>query len=71
MELTDPRGHRPLSRGREVYTPVAAPPPVSGRGRYGPRPTAVTEKQLQEEKKEIIDSGGCIHASEAMVISIL
>lgn len=65
--MKDPRGHRPLTRGREVYTPVAAPPPVSGRGRYGARPTAATERQLQEEKKEIPDSGGCVHASESMV----
>ncbi|KAK2817701.1 hypothetical protein Q7C36_021634 [Tachysurus vachellii] len=65
-EHKDPRGHRPLTRGREVYTPVVAPPPVSGRGRYGPRPSVTTETKLQEEMKEIPDSGGCVHASETM-----
>ncbi|KAM9454391.1 fibrinogen beta chain [Clarias gariepinus] len=64
--VTDPRGHRPLTRGREVYTPVAAPPPVTGRNRYGPRPTAATGSQVQEEKQEVQDSGGCAHALETI-----
>ena len=47
--------------------PVAAPPPVSGRGRYRARPTATPTGQPQEQKEEQPDHGGCIHASETMV----
>lgn len=63
--MIDPRGHRPVTR--ENYTPVvAAPPPVSGR-RRGQRPTPAPTKASEEEKKQLTESGGCIHASETMV----
>lgn len=65
-KILDPRGHRPVSRG-EVYTPVVAAPPISGRGRYGVRPTAVPTGMPQEQKREPVDSGGCKHASEEIV----
>ncbi|XP_072513606.1 fibrinogen beta chain [Salminus brasiliensis] len=65
-EVLDPRGHRPVSRGREVYTPVVAPPPISGRGRYGARPTATPTGVPQQEKEDQPEMGGCTHASETM-----
>uniref|UniRef100_A0A3B1IKS5 Fibrinogen beta chain n=1 Tax=Astyanax mexicanus TaxID=7994 RepID=A0A3B1IKS5_ASTMX len=65
-EVIDPRGHRPLERGREVYTPVVAPPPISGRRRYGARPTVPPTGVPQQEKEELPERGGCTHASETM-----
>ncbi|KAI4891312.1 hypothetical protein NFI96_033521 [Prochilodus magdalenae] len=64
-QVVDPRGHRPVSRG-EIYIPVAAPPPVSGQGRYRGRPTAAPTFGPLEVKEEQPDRGGCTHASETM-----
>ncbi|XP_041926752.1 fibrinogen beta chain [Alosa sapidissima] len=65
--VIDPRGHRPVSRGRETYVPSGgAPPPISGRGRYRGRPTAAPTTSKQEQKEEQPDAGGCTHASERM-----
>uniref|UniRef100_A0A4W4FLR8 Fibrinogen beta chain n=2 Tax=Electrophorus electricus TaxID=8005 RepID=A0A4W4FLR8_ELEEL len=65
-EDVDPRGHRPVSRGREIYIPVVAPPPISGGSRYSARPTDTPLRGAQEEPEEQPDSGGCTHASESM-----
>ncbi|KAM3857483.1 uncharacterized protein ACN63O_018510 [Diretmus argenteus] len=66
----DARGHRPVSRGRETYTPTRyVPPPISGGGRYRGRPTQAPAKGPQEEEKvEHPEAGGCTHASEQMGI---
>ncbi|XP_076839335.1 fibrinogen beta chain [Brachyhypopomus gauderio] len=65
-EEVDPRGHRPVSKGREVYTPVVAPPPIGGVSRYAARPTDAPVRSPQEKPEEQPDSGGCTHASETM-----
>ncbi|XP_028837900.1 fibrinogen beta chain [Denticeps clupeoides] len=66
-EAIDPRGHRPVSRGRETYVPPnPAPPPVSGRGRYAARPTSAPAKPVEEQKEVQPDEGGCSHGSEQM-----
>ncbi|XP_016375378.1 fibrinogen beta chain [Sinocyclocheilus rhinocerous] len=66
-EILDPRGHRPVSRGRETYSAgPAAPPPISGGSRYRGRPTAAPVGKLVLEKEEQPDSGGCNHMSEKM-----
>ncbi|KAM4611642.1 fibrinogen beta chain, partial [Polymixia lowei] len=64
----DARGHRPSSRGRDVYTPSRyAPPPISGGARYRGRPTPAPVKGAQEqEKQEAPQAGGCAHASDEM-----
>ncbi|KAM3857482.1 fibrinogen beta chain-like [Diretmus argenteus] len=66
----DARGHRPVSRGRETYTPTRyVPPPISGGSRYRGRPTQAPAKGPQEEEKvEHPEAGGCTHASEQMGI---
>nr|XP_020477834.1 fibrinogen beta chain [Monopterus albus] len=61
------RGHRPLDKARDTYTPSRyVPPPVSG-GNYRGRPTMapVGGSHLQE-KGEQPEAGGCTHASEEM-----
>uniref|UniRef100_A0A8C2EXH2 Fibrinogen beta chain n=1 Tax=Cyprinus carpio TaxID=7962 RepID=A0A8C2EXH2_CYPCA len=66
-EALDPRGHRPVSRGRETYSAgPAAPPPISGGSRYRGRPTVAPVGKLMQEKEEQPDSGGCTHMSEKM-----
>ncbi|TRY84900.1 hypothetical protein DNTS_002020 [Danionella cerebrum] len=66
-EVVDPRGHRPVSRGRETYSPGPAPLlPISGGGRYRGRPTAAPVGKAVQEKEEHPDSGGCNHMSEKM-----
>ncbi|KAM8747561.1 fibrinogen beta chain [Acanthopagrus schlegelii] len=62
------RGHRPTTRGRDVYTNNRySPPPIGGRGRYRGRPTPAPVGQPQvQEKQEQPESGGCTHASEEM-----
>ncbi|XP_011616204.1 fibrinogen beta chain [Takifugu rubripes] len=64
----DARGHRPLQRGREPYSPTRyAPPTVTSGNRYGGRPgtARVTQGQVQE-KQEQPEAGGCTHASEEL-----
>ncbi|XP_055085136.1 fibrinogen beta chain [Periophthalmus magnuspinnatus] len=64
----DARGHRPLTRGRELYLSSRYnPPPISSGGRYSGRPstTTVTGPQ-QQEKVEQPESGGCTHAMDEM-----
>uniref|UniRef100_H3CBR0 Fibrinogen beta chain n=1 Tax=Tetraodon nigroviridis TaxID=99883 RepID=H3CBR0_TETNG len=64
----DARGHRPLQRGREAYSPVRnAPPPISSGSRYRGRPSApqVSPGRVQE-KEEQPDRGGCSHASQEL-----
>nr|XP_055061927.1 fibrinogen beta chain [Misgurnus anguillicaudatus] len=66
-EFVDPRGHRPVSRGRETYSPgPVAPPPISGGSRYRGRPTPAPVGRAVEQKEEIPESGGCTHLSETM-----
>lgn len=66
-ETVDARGHRPVNRGRETYSAgQAAPPPISGGGRYGGRPTSAPVGRATQEKKEYPESGGCTHMSEEM-----
>ncbi|XP_056626971.1 fibrinogen beta chain [Triplophysa dalaica] len=69
-ELTDnvdPRGHRPVNRGRETYSAgPAAPPPVSGGSRYRGRPTPAPVGTALQEKEEVLEAGGCNHLSEKM-----
>ncbi|XP_035530819.1 fibrinogen beta chain [Morone saxatilis] len=64
----DARGHRPLSRGREVYSSSRyTPPPIGGSGRYRGRPTPAPVGRPQgQEKEEQPEAGGCTHASEEM-----
>ncbi len=63
----DARSHRPVSRGRDVYTPNRhSPPPIGGRGRYRGRPTPAPTRQQVQEKEEQPEAGGCSHASEEM-----
>ncbi|KAM6949262.1 fibrinogen beta chain [Aplochiton taeniatus] len=66
--VTDPRGHRPTTRGREVYVaPRYNPPPISGGGRYRGRATAAPARAGQEQEKvEQPEAGGCTHAAEEM-----
>ncbi|ROL45478.1 Fibrinogen beta chain [Anabarilius grahami] len=57
-ETVDARGHRPVNRGRETYSAgQAAPPPISGGGRYGGRPTSAPVGKATQEKKEYPESG--------------
>ncbi|XP_056318172.1 fibrinogen beta chain [Danio aesculapii] len=66
-EVVDPRGHRPVSRGRETYSPgPVSQPPVSGGTRYRGRPTAAPVGKAVQEKEEQPESGGCNHMSEKM-----
>ncbi|XP_042257976.1 fibrinogen beta chain [Thunnus maccoyii] len=64
----DARGHRPLSRGGDRYTPSQHnPPPISGTGRYRERQTQSRGgKPTAQEKVEQPEAGGCTHASEEM-----
>ncbi|KAK6291662.1 hypothetical protein J4Q44_G00374470, partial [Coregonus suidteri] len=65
--VVDPRGHRPLSRGSETYSPARNnPPPVSGGSQYRGRPTAAPARGMEQEKDEQPEAGGCTHASEQM-----
>uniref|UniRef100_A0A3B3ZQN6 Fibrinogen beta chain n=1 Tax=Periophthalmus magnuspinnatus TaxID=409849 RepID=A0A3B3ZQN6_9GOBI len=69
----DARGHRPLTRGRELYLSSRYnPPPIIYLvlfvlSRYSGRPstTTVTGPQ-QQEKVEQPESGGCTHAMDEM-----
>ncbi|XP_064881268.1 fibrinogen beta chain-like [Oncorhynchus nerka] len=67
-KVVDPRGHRPLSRGSETYSPVRNnPPPVSGGSQYRGRPTVAPARSVAaQEKDEQPEAGGCTHASEQM-----
>ncbi|GLD53762.1 fibrinogen beta chain [Lates japonicus] len=64
----DVRGHRPVMKGRDHYSPNRyAPPPISGGSRYRGRPTpAPVGGPQRQEKEEQPDAGGCTHASEEM-----
>lgn len=64
----DARGHRPLTRGTDRYSPNRyVPPPISGGSRYRGRPAPAPTGQPQEEEKVTQpDAGGCTHASEEM-----
>uniref|UniRef100_A0A8C6WU24 Fibrinogen beta chain n=1 Tax=Neogobius melanostomus TaxID=47308 RepID=A0A8C6WU24_9GOBI len=65
----DARGHRPLNRGREVYsTNRYNPPPISSGSRYRGRPGTGTSTTgtVEQQKVEQPESGGCTHAMEEM-----
>uniref|UniRef100_A0A3B3ZR37 Fibrinogen beta chain n=1 Tax=Periophthalmus magnuspinnatus TaxID=409849 RepID=A0A3B3ZR37_9GOBI len=53
----DARGHRPLTRGRELYLSSRYNPPPISSGVTGPQ---------QQEKVEQPESGGCTHAMDEM-----
>ncbi|XP_036814252.1 fibrinogen beta chain-like [Oncorhynchus mykiss] len=65
--VVDPRGHRPLSKGRETYSPARNnPAPISGGSHYRGRPTEAPARGTEQEKEEQPEAGGCTHASEQM-----
>ncbi|XP_077598165.1 fibrinogen beta chain [Stigmatopora nigra] len=57
----DVRGHRPLSRGRDVYSDNHySRPPIGGATRYHGRPSTPSRgRQVEEEKPVHRESGGC------------
>ncbi|KAJ3585416.1 hypothetical protein NHX12_014135 [Muraenolepis orangiensis] len=70
LTTVDARGNRPVTRGRDSYTPNRyVPPPVSSGGRYRGRPTAApVGGKLEQEKEKPLEAGGCTHASDQMGI---
>ncbi|XP_077357476.1 fibrinogen beta chain [Festucalex cinctus] len=61
----DARGHRPLTQGRDSYSPNRySPPPISGGNRYRGRPTTPSGgHEVEEEKKVYPESGGCSYGA--------
>ncbi|MGH0145544.1 UNVERIFIED_CONTAM: hypothetical protein FKN15_022851 [Acipenser sinensis] len=63
----DPRGHRPLVKGREgPIVSQPAPPPISGGSTYRARPTTPPRSAQITQKNIQIDEGGCTHLGEVM-----
>ncbi|XP_056431764.1 fibrinogen beta chain [Gadus chalcogrammus] len=64
----DARGNRPVTRGRDTYSPNRyVPPPISTGRRYRGRPTAApVGGKLEALRERPVEAGGCTHASDQL-----